>query len=78
MYGLPQACILRNKQQNKHLEKHGYYKVAQTPGLWKHIYCPVQFTLVVDDFGIEYDSEGHPEHLLNTLEENYTFYILWE
>jgi hypothetical protein len=48
MYGLPQAGILANKLLKQRLAKHGYYEVTHTPGLWKHISRPVQFTLVVD------------------------------
>ncbi len=51
MYGLPQAGILANRLLKQCLAKHGYYEVAHTPGLWKHISCPIRFTLVVDDFG---------------------------
>jgi endonuclease I len=31
----------------------------------------MQFTLVVDDFGIKYIGQEHPEHLLNALKEHY-------
>ena len=54
IYGLPQAGILANKQQREKLEPHGYYKVPHTPGLWQHVTRPVQFSLVVDDFGVKY------------------------
>ena len=54
MYGLPQAGILANKLLRKRLAPHGHYKIPHTPGLWKHIHRPIQFTLVVDDFGAKY------------------------
>ena len=54
IYGLPQAGILANKLLRQRLRPAGYYEVAHTPGLWKHITCPLQFTLTVDDFGIKY------------------------
>ena len=50
MYGLPQAGILANKLLQKRLAPYWYYKVPHTPGLWKHVYNPIQFTLVVNDF----------------------------
>jgi hypothetical protein len=53
-YGLPQAGILANKLLKQRLAKHGYFEVPHTPGLFKHTSRPVQFTLVVDDFGIKY------------------------
>ena len=52
MYGLPQAGILANKLLRKRLAPHGYYELPHTPGLWKHVSLPVQFSLVVDDFGV--------------------------
>ena len=48
------------------------------PGLWKHKWCPVQFTLVVDDFGVKYVGKEHAQHLKNTLEENYTVTTEWD
>ena len=35
------------------LAEDGYYE-AETPGLWKHVWRPIQFVLVVDDFFVEY------------------------
>ena len=53
IYGLPQAGMLANKQLQKKLPKHGYFEVNHTPGLWRHVTCPVQFSLVVDNFGVK-------------------------
>jgi hypothetical protein len=50
MYGLPQAGILANKLLRKQLALHGYFKQPHTPGLWKHVSCPVWFNLCVNDF----------------------------
>ena len=77
MYGLPQAGILANKLLKQCLTKHGYYEVAHTPGLWKHISHPISFTLVIDDFGIKYVGKEHAKHLLNALKEHYTLDIDW-
>ncbi len=38
-----------------------------TPSLWKYHTQPIQFTLVVDDFGITYINKKDMEHLLNAL-----------
>ena len=70
--------MLANKLLKQRLAKHGYYKVAHTPGLWKHISRPISFTLVVDDFGIKYIGKEHADHLLNALKEHYTLDIDWE
>jgi hypothetical protein len=41
MYGLPQASILANKLLKERLARHGYFEQPHTPGLWKHVSCPV-------------------------------------
>jgi hypothetical protein len=43
-----------------------------------HISCLIQFTLVVDNFGIKYVGKEHANHLLSTLKEHYTINIDWE
>ena len=52
MYGLPQAGLLANELLEKRLNKYGYYQSKLVPGLWTHEWRPIQFTLVVDDFGV--------------------------
>ena len=59
MYGLPQAGLLANELLEKRLNAHGYHQSKLVPGLWKHIWRPSQFTLVVDDFGIKYIGDEH-------------------
>jgi hypothetical protein len=71
MYGLPQAGILANKLLRKRLAPHGYYEMPHTPGLWKHIHRQIQFTLVVDDFGVKYVGKEHADHLVNVLKTKY-------
>jgi hypothetical protein len=41
------------------LEAEGYYEAATTPGLWRHKWQPIQFCLIVDDFGVEYVGIKH-------------------
>jgi hypothetical protein len=67
MYGLPQASILANKLLRKRLGWHGYFEVHHTPGLWKHISCPVWFNLCVDNFGVKYISDENLKHLFQAL-----------
>ena len=57
VYGLPQSGKLANKYLKAKLAPAGYYEVPHTPDLQKHILCPVEFTLVVDDFGVKYVGE---------------------
>ena len=44
--------------------------MAITPGLWKHVNRPIQFSFVVDDFGVKYDEEEHAKHLIKALEQS--------
>ncbi len=59
------------------MNKHGYQQSKLVPGLWKHDTRPIQFTLVVDDFGVKYVGEEHAQHLKNTLEEHYKLTCDW-
>jgi hypothetical protein len=71
MHGLPQAGLLANKLLARRLAKYGYYQAVHTPGLWKHTWQPIQFVLVVDNFGIEYEDSKHATHLVNALKQHY-------
>jgi len=77
MYGLPQAGIIANQQLKKRLAPHGYYEVPHTPGLWRHTWRPITFTLVVDDFGIKYVGKEHAQHLIDKLQQDYTIDTDW-
>eukprot|EP00804_Cyclotella_cryptica_P021211 CCRYP_001507-RA/>CCRYP_001507-RA protein AED:0.26 eAED:0.26 QI:0/0/0/1/0/0/2/0/218 len=70
MYGLPQAGLLANELLENRLNAHGYHQSNLLPGLWSHIWCTIQFTLVVDDFSIKYVGQEHPQHLLSVLQEH--------
>jgi hypothetical protein len=70
MYGLPQAGLLANKLLGKFLKKHRYKQSKLVPGLWKHNTRPIQFTLVVNDFGVKYIGEEYAQHLKNAVEEH--------
>ena len=72
IYGLPQAGKLANEYLRKKLAPHQYYEVPHTPGLWKHISRPIQFTLVVDDFGVKYSRKEDVDHLLNIHKKEFT------
>ena len=77
MYSLPQSGLLTNKLLEKGLNKHGYRQSELVPRLWQHDTRPVQFTLVVDDFGLKYVGEEHANHLKQVLEEHYTLTCDW-
>jgi hypothetical protein len=77
IYGLPQAGILANQLLRKRLAPAGYYEVAHTPGLWRHVSRPIQFSLVVDDFGVKYVGKEHADHLITTLRKHYKLSEDW-
>jgi hypothetical protein len=68
-YSLPQAGILVNNLLRSCLVVEGYYKSVSTPGSWHHKWCPIQFCLIVDDFGVKYVGIEHFNHLLDLLKK---------
>jgi hypothetical protein len=77
VWGLPQAGILANKLLRKRLLPHGYYECTHTLGLWRHLTCPVSFTLMVDNFGVKYADKEHINNLIECLRENYELTEDW-
>lgn len=77
MYGLPQAGKIANDLLTKRLAIHGYHPVNFIPGLWTHVWRPVRFTLVVDDFGVNFEGLEHENHLRKTLEHWYDITVDW-
>ena len=72
IYGLPQYGKLANDYLRNKIAPHGYFEVKNSPRLWTHITCPIQFTLVVDDFCVKYTRRKDAEHLLSVLEKEFT------
>ena len=67
IYEIPQVGVSSNKLLKKRLAPAGYYDMPHTPGLWKHVSCPITFTLVVDDFGVKYVNKNNADHLVAAL-----------
>ena len=67
VYGLPWAVILAKNLLRKLLGTAEYYEAATTPGLWLQKWCLIMFSLIVDDFSMEYVEERHAKHLLSAL-----------
>ena len=67
MHGLPQAGKIANEKLKVHLEKFAYDPEPIAPGLWRPQTSPLQFSLVVDDFGIKYKRQEDITHLLDAL-----------
>ena len=78
MYGLPAAGKLSNDLLVKRMSKAGYHSCQYTRGLWKHMWRPVTFTLVVDDFGIKFVGDKHVNHLKKTPEKHYKITVDWK
>jgi hypothetical protein len=68
-YGLPRAGIIANNLLRYHLEAEGFYEAASTPGLWCHKWRPIQFCLILDNFGVEYVGLEHLIYLLDILKK---------
>jgi hypothetical protein len=77
MYGLPQAGFLANQLLARRLAIYGYHQKKCTPGLWQHMTRPIQFTLVVNDFGVKYVGAEHSHHPIAALETDYTVSKDW-
>ena len=70
MYGLPASGIQANELLEERLAPFGYRQSRKVPGLWKHDWRPIQFTLVVDDFGVKYVGKEHAQHLERAIEKS--------
>ena len=71
MYGLPQAGLLTNQLIKKSLSQYSFHPTKSTPGLWNHETKPTQFTLIIDDFGIQYDNKEDYKFLIKALRSHY-------
>ena len=78
MYGLPQAGKIANDLLTTRLNDAGYYPTQFKPGLWRHVWRPTTFILVVDDFGVKFDGNAHANHLFKTLERHCDVTIDWK
>jgi hypothetical protein len=69
MYGLPQVGIIAQELLSTRLKEHRYNQSKTTPGLWTHEWCPITFSLVVNDFGVKYIGEEHTQHLIQAVQK---------
>jgi hypothetical protein len=65
--GLKQAGRIADDRLTTHLVKSGYRPVPITPSLWTQDTRPIDFSPVVDDFGVKYVGTEHAMHLLEAL-----------
>ena len=77
MYGPPQSRLLAQQLLETRLNAKGYSQSTLVPGLWTYAWRPITFTYCVDDFGINYVSKQHGNHLVYILSEHYTISHDW-
>ena len=75
MYGLPQAGRLAHDQLKDHLAKADYYATPITPGLFRHKTRPITVVLVVDNYGIKFESLSDLKHLVDHLKTKYKIVV---
>jgi hypothetical protein len=78
MYGLPQAGIIAQDLLEERLLKAGHKQSKITPGCWTHLWRPINFALVVDNFGVKYIGKKHAQYLINTLKQDYKIKEDWD
>ena len=71
MYGLVQAGIIAHEAPKDHLQPYGYATVKTTQGIWTHTDRDINFTLVVDDFGIKCIHKKDADHLISAFQSKY-------
>ena len=78
MYGFPKAVWIAHDALVQHLESYGYCLSRETLGILTHVICPINFILVVHDFGVEYLGKEHALHLKSALKDIYKVTTDWE
>ena len=71
IYGLPQSGRIAHDALIKNLEPHGYRPLSKTPGLWSYYSRPINFTLLVNYFGVKYSVKEHTLHLKSAQQDKY-------
>ena len=78
MYGITEAGRLANDLLRKRLKELGYYECLHTLGYWRHIWKPISWTLIVDDFGTKYTNKKGIEEFLTIMGKWYTMKTDWQ
>ena len=78
MYGIPEAGRLANDLLRVRLKKYGYIEATHTPNYWKHMWKPISWTLIVDDFGFNYTNKRHVDELLKIMSQWYVMKMDWK
>ena len=78
MSGIPKLVLRAHDAIVKHLDPYDCHPSSKTTGIWTTKNQPINFTLVVDDFGVKYLIKEHTLHLKEALENKYTVTKDWE
>ena len=62
--------VIGTRTIRKKAHKNGYTQSKLTPGLWTQHTRPINFCLVVNDFGVKYKGLEHANHLHSILVES--------
>ncbi len=76
LYGLPHAGKILQDSLITHLAAHGYHQTSTTC-LFRHESNGVIFTLVVDDFGVNFANKQSAQHLIDCLKLRYPLTVNW-
>ena len=71
MYVLVQAGIIAHNALNTYIKPYSYATARIKQGLWMHKYRDINFTQVVDEFGINYMNKKDAYHLIASLQTRY-------
>ena len=71
MYDLVKDRIIAHDELQEHLKPYGYVQANVTQGLWTQTHRDINFTLVVDNFGIRYTHKKDADHIISVLQANY-------
>ena len=71
MYGIPQSGQIAHDPLVQHLAPSGYQTSRKHLTLWTHNRFPINYTLIVNDFGVKYPGKEHTLHLKSVLEDRY-------
>ena len=63
MYVLPQAVRITHYDLVWNLAPYGHHTTKNTPSLWTHENRPINFTPVIDNFGVKHYGKEHTLHL---------------
>ena len=77
MYGLVQKGIISHTALREHLRPFGYEPAPITTGLWRHNKNGINFTLMVDNFGIKYQRKEDALHLIYAIHKKYEITQVW-